>query len=234
MELPVEHRPSDSPYIERVWRSGRTAIPSMMAVANPYWDLVVWEERGRMRAAIQGPESKASPAPVPEDAPAFGITFSLGTVLHQHPAAGLVDDSVELPDVTRRRVRLGGSGWCLPDYDNAEAFIERLVREDVLARDPIVAAALDDHRPPPVSLRTVQRRFLATTGLTRTAVGQIVRAREAAVLISEGRPASEVTHLLGYFDQPHLTRSLARYIGRTARGLRDPGPLEPLSLLYKT
>jgi hypothetical protein len=43
-----------------------------------------------------------------------------------------------------------------------------------------------------------------------------------------------VAYRLGYFDQPHLARSLARYIGRTATQLRDRDPAEPLSLLYKT
>jgi hypothetical protein len=43
-----------------------------------------------------------------------------------------------------------------------------------------------------------------------------------------------VIHRLGYFDQPHLARSLTRYIGRTATQLRARDPSEPLSLLYKT
>ena len=87
---------------------------------------------------------------------------------------------------------------------------------------------------PDVSDRTLQRRFLAATGLTRGAIRQIHRARRAAVLVQEGVPAQEVVHRLDYFDQPHLARSLTRFIGRTATQLGDPVPVEPLSLLYKT
>ncbi|MFF4121814.1 helix-turn-helix domain-containing protein [Streptomyces sp. NPDC001714] len=85
-----------------------------------------------------------------------------------------------------------------------------------------------------VSERTLQRRFLAATGLTRGAIRQIHRAREAAVLIQEGASAQDVVHRLGYFDQPHLARSLTRYIGRSATQLSSPDRTEPLSLLYKT
>jgi hypothetical protein len=44
-------------------------------------------------------------------------------------------------------------------------------------------------------------------------------------------PALDVVHRLGYFDQPHLARSLTRYVGRTATQLSAPDPSEPLSLL---
>jgi AraC-like DNA-binding protein len=128
---------------------------------------------------------------------------------------------------------LKGSAWRLPDYDNAEEFVRRLVREGVLDRDPIVAEVLRGASPD-LSERTLQRRFVAATGLTRGAIRQIDRARQAAVLIQEGVPAQDVIHRLGYFDQPHLARSLTRYIGRTATQLGDQDQPEPLSLLYKT
>lgn len=205
----------------------------MTSIAAAHWDLVFWQHRGQVRVAVQGPESKASPAPVPDDATFFGIVFSLGTSLSRLPASRLVDGSAELPGATRRSFWLDGSAWRMPDYDNAEGFVRRLVRQDVLVRDPVVAAALRGASAD-VSERTVQRRFLAATGLTRGAVRQISRARQAAVLIQEGLPVHQVVYRLGYFDQPHLARSLTRYIGRTATQLRAEDPPEPLSLLYKT
>lgn len=205
----------------------------MTSIAAAHWDLVFWQHRGQVRVAVQGPESKARPAPVPDDATFFGIVFSLGTSLSRLPASRLVDGSAELPGATRRSFWLDGSAWRMPDYDNAEGFVRRLVRQDVLVRDPVVAAALRGTSTD-VSERTVQRRFLAATGLTRGAVRQISRARQAAVLIQEGLPVHQVVYRLGYFDQPHLARSLTRYIGRTATQLRAEDPPEPLSLLYKT
>ncbi|MEV4894573.1 helix-turn-helix domain-containing protein [Nonomuraea sp. NPDC055795] len=233
MGLHVESRASDSPYVDRVWRSRSSDVTQMMSVAAARWDLVFWEHRGQVCAAVQGPETRARTAPVPEDATFFGITFSLGTAMPHLPIDRLVDNSATIPGTTGSSFWLKGSTWRLPGYDDAEAFVRRLVREDVLARDPIVAAALDGTRPE-VSDRTLQRRFLAATGLTRGAVRQIDRARHAAILLREGRPAQEVVHRLGYFDQPHLARSLTRFIGRTATQLAGPGQPEPLSLLYKT
>lgn len=233
MGLEVESRPSDSPYIERVWRSSSHDVDRMTSIATAHWDLVFWEHRGQVNAAVQGPGSRASPAPVPEDATFFGISFALGTSMPHLPIGRLVDGSAEIPDTTRRSFWLKGSAWRLPGYDNAEVFVRRMVREGVLECDPIVAAVLGGASPD-VSERTIQRRFVVATGLTRGAVRQIDRARQAAALILEDVPAHDVIHRLGYFDQPHLARSLTRYIGRTATQLRDRDPLEPLSLLYKT
>lgn len=205
----------------------------MMSMAASHWDLVIWEQRGQVNAVVQGPELTASPAPVPEDAKFFGISFSLGTSMPHLPVNRLVDGSAEIPDVTRTSFWLKGGAWHLPDYDNAEAFVRRMVREDVLVRDPVVAAVLRGASPE-VSERTIQRRFVAATGLTRGAIRQIDRARQAAVLIREGVAAHDVIHRLGYFDQPHLARSLTRFVGRTATQLSAQDPSEPLSLLYKT
>lgn len=233
MGLDIEHRPSDSPFIERVWRSRSHDVDRMTSIATSRWNLVFWEQSDQVNVAVQGPESRAGTAPVPEDATFLGIGFSLGTTMPHLPINRLVDGFVEIPDVTRRSFCLKGSAWHLPDYDSAEEFVRRMVREDILVRDPIVAAVVGG-RSPKVSERTVQRRFAAVTGLTHAAVRQIERARHAAVLIQDGVPASEVVYRLGYFDQPHLARSLTRYVGRTATWLCDRTQTEPLSVLYKT
>lgn len=232
MGLVIESRASELPYIERVWRSRSDDVARMMSVATSHWELVFWEHRGRTQAAVLGPEPRASRAAVPEDAVFFGISFALGTSMPHIPVSSLVGGNAELPDVTRRSLWLKGSAWHVPDYDNAEAFALRMVREGIVDQDPIVPAVLGGARPD-VSPRTLQRRFVAATGLTQGAVRQIQRAREAAVLVREGVPAQDVVHRLGYFDQPHLARSLSRYIGRTATRLSSPQGAEPLSLLYK-
>ncbi|MEV5894347.1 helix-turn-helix domain-containing protein [Nonomuraea fuscirosea] len=255
MGLDIVSRPSDSPYIDRVWRSRSDDVCQMTAVAAASWDLVFWERHGEVSAAVVGPETAASPAPVPEEATFFGITFAVGTTMPHLPAGRLVNSAAELAGTTRRSFQLKGSIWRLPGYDDAEAFVRRLVREEILVRDPLVAAVHRAGSPeahqgasPPayahqtapgasrVSERTVQRRFLAATGLTRGAARQIDRARRAAVLIQAGVPARDVVHRLGYFDQPHLARSLTRFVGRTATELSLGEGLAagPLSLLYAT
>ncbi|MEW2287292.1 helix-turn-helix domain-containing protein [Streptomyces sp. NPDC047841] len=233
MGLVIESRPSELAYVERVWRSRSEDVCRMMSVATSHGELVFWQHRGEAQAAVLGPEAKASLAPVPEDSVFFGISFALGTSMPHIPVSRLVGGSAEIPDVTRRSLWLKGSAWHVPDYGNAEAFVRRMVREGIVDVDPVVPAVLGGAGPD-VSERTLQRRFVAATGLTQGAIRQIHRARQAAVLIQEGVPAPEVTHRLGYFDQPHLARSLKRYVGRTATQLSAPDATEPLSLLYKT
>ncbi|MGW8886135.1 helix-turn-helix domain-containing protein [Streptomyces sp. NPDC055749] len=229
----IESRPSELAHVERVWRSRSEDVGQMMSVATSHWELVFWEHQGRTQAAVLGPEPTASQAPVPADAVFFGITFALGTSMPHIPISRLVGGSAEIPDVTRRSLWLKGSAWHVPGYDNAEAFVRRMVREGIVDLDPVVPTVLDGASPD-VSDRTLQRRFVAATGLTQGAVRQIHRARQAAVLVQEAVPAQEVVHRLGYFDQPHLARSLKRYVGKTATQLSDTDAAEPLSLLYKT
>jgi AraC-like DNA-binding protein len=71
------------------------------------------------------------------------------------------------------------------------------------------------NRPLDISSRTVQRRFLRATGLTRGTFEQIERAKQATTLLQKGSSIADATLVAGYADQPHLTRSLKRFVGFT-------------------
>lgn len=192
----------------------------MTSVATVSWGLVFWERAGRRYASVSGPETRTGTAPVPEGASFVGIEFAVGTSLRSIPVPALVDAGADLPDTTRRTFRLDGHRWQTPGPDDAEALVGRLVRVGAIVRDPLVTEVRRGHRPS-VSDRTVERRFRASTGLTRGAIRQIERARTASTLLAAGDPVAEVVTGLGYFDEPHLARALRRYVGRTARQLRD-------------
>ncbi len=66
----------------------------------------------------------------------------------------------------------------------------------------------------------------------QSAARQIERARYATLLLKRGDSIAAATHDAGYFDQPHLTRSLKRLIGQTPAELLRNG--SELSYLYKT
>jgi hypothetical protein len=216
----IETRRSDSPWIDTVWTSTSDRVTSMTSVAGVRWGLVFWERAGRAFAAVTGPETRTSTAPVPEGAVFTGIDFAVGTSLRIAPTTALVDGGIELPDTGRRTFRLDGTRWPTPGPDDAEALVEHLVRAGAVGRDPLVADVLRGHEPD-VSGRTVERRFRAATGLTRGAVRQIERARTAAGLLAAGEPTGDVVVKLEYFDEPHLARALRSYVGRTAGQLRD-------------
>lgn len=213
-------RASDSPWVDTVWTCTSEQVTTMTSVATVCWGLVFWEREGRAYAGISGPETRTGTAPVPQDATFVGIEFAVGTSLRAVPTPNLVDRGIELPDATHRSFRLDGVRWETPGSDDAEALVDRLVRAGAVVRDPLVTDVRRSRRPA-VSARTVERRFRAATGLTQGAVRQIERVRRAAELLAAGVPAADVASRLEYFDEPHLTRALRRYVGRTARQLRD-------------
>jgi hypothetical protein len=139
----------------------------------------------------------------------------------------LVDGFLELP-VEGRWFRLGADRVRLPEPAAAEEFVAHLVRKEALVVTDVADASVPE--------RTRQRRYLAAVGLPQRTVRQIERANVAAIRLRDGGglPAA-VAHESGYFDQPHLARSLRRFIGPSATELAGGAERhEPLSLLYKT
>ena len=230
--LIVEDRSSDSPYVERVWRAHSDGDGSFLSVAEFRSELVVTRYEDRFTVTVRGPETRATRLSYPPDAEWLGVRFRPGAFLRPRPARELVDGAVNLPAAARASFWLDGSAWQLPDYENADLFVARLVRAGLLVIDPIVSAALRNELSD-ASARTVQRRFVRATGVTRGAARQIERARHATLLLRRGDSIADATHAAGYFDQPHLTRSLKRLIGQTPAELLREGS-EELSLLYKT
>ena len=232
MFLAFEDRPSDSPFIDRVWRCHSARAGTFLSVAATHCELVLTRHRGGLRVTLRGPETRPSPIDCPADAEWLGIRLATGAYLPGHPAASLRDrQDLDLPQPTRRTFWLDGSAWEHPTFDTAEALVARLSRAGLLARDPAVAAALAGDATA-LSHRTVQRHFLLATGMTYRTWRQIQRARHAAVLLRSGASIAETVHRAGYYDQAHLTRSLTRRIGTTPARIQRQE--RQLSLLYKT
>ena len=233
MLFTFEERPSDSPFVERIWRACSEHAGSFISVAASHWEMVVTRQNGQTILTVRGPETKATPLDCSADGEWLGIRFKLGTVMPHLPASNLVDGAVNLPDAGSRSFWLHRSAWQFPDFENADTFVERLVRDDLLIREPVVQSALYDQLRDR-SLRTAQRHFLRTTGLTHSAVRQIERARYATTLLQQGLSIPDVVYEAGYFDQPHLTRALKHFIGLTPAQIMDRSKDVQLSFLYKT
>ncbi|HEU5370645.1 MAG TPA: AraC family transcriptional regulator [Ktedonobacterales bacterium] len=226
-------RLSDSPFVERIWCSHSEGAGTFLSVAESRWEMVVTRLQGKINLIVRGPETRATSVECPADGKWLGIRFKLGTCMPHLPASNLVDGTVTLPEATGQSFWLHGSAWQFPDYDNADTFVGRLVREGLLVREPVVDAALQGQLQD-LSLRTAQRRFLQTAGLTHSAARQIERARYATVLLRQGASISDVVYEAGYFDQPHLTRALKHFIGQTPAQIMGKSRSEQLSFLYKT
>lgn len=215
MELVFDERSANSSFVEMVWRTHSERAGSFTSVAASNWEMVIATLGGKTMITARGPETKASEADFPADAEFFGIIFKLGTFMPHLPIRTLLDrQDATLPEASSNSFWLYGSAWELPTFENAEVFVERLVRRGILVRDPVVGAAIQGHTPD-MSIRSLQYRFLQATGLTHKMIHQIERARGAVSLLERGTPISDTAFELGYFDQAHLTNSLKRFIGRT-------------------
>ncbi len=233
MDLVCEERPSDSPLVETIWRSQSDYSGSFISMAESQYSLVVTKYRHRTFLTLRGPATNAVPAYNPPDAEFFGIQFRAGVFMPDIPASMVLErHDLSLPEASGDSFWLNGSVWQYPDYDNADTFVEHLVRQGILVRDPVVEAVLVG-QPAGTSIRTVRRRFLGATGLTHGSIYQIDRARYATALLKQGLSVLDTVYQAGYYDQPHLTRSLKRYVGLTPAQITDAGRREPLSFLYK-
>ncbi len=233
MIFTFDERPSDSPFVERIWRTHSERAGSFVSVAMSHWEMVVTRHHGQTILTVRGPETKATPLYCPADGEWLGIRFKLGTFLPQLPASNLVDGAVNLPNVASQSFWFHGSVWEFPNFENAETFVAWLVRDGLLTREPVVEAVLQG-QVKHLSSRTAHRYFLKTTGLTPGVVRQIERARYAAILLLQGASILDAVHEAGYFDQPHLNRSLKHFIGQTPTQIMDRNRSEQLSFLYKT
>ncbi len=232
MFLAFEDRLSDLPCVERVWRCRSERSGTFLSVAASHFEMAVTRHEGQTFLTLRGPETKATQADCPSGGEWLGIRFKLGTFIPALLPGNLLDRrDVTLPGASARAFWLNGSAWEYPDFENADAFVARLVRKGIIARDPIVDGVLRND-PQTLSLRSTQRHFARATGMTSSTWRQIERARHATNLLKEGVSILDTVHQAGYFDQPHLTRSLAKRIGQTpaeiTRGDRQ------LSFLYKT
>lgn len=228
--LAFDGRPSDSPYIETIWRSQSECAGEFLSVAATHWEMVITQLAGQIQVSMRGPETEAKPAYCPADGEWLGVVFKLGTFMPHLPTVKLVDDQVDLSPAGSCTFWLHSAAWELPTFENVDVFVARLVREGLLVHEPLVDAALQNQATD-LSLRSVQRRFLHATGLTHGAVSQIARARHAATLLRQGVSILDTVELAGYADQPHLTRSLKRLVGQTPAQLLPPAQPKPMSLI---
>jgi hypothetical protein len=232
MFLRFADRPSDSPYIERVWRGRSDGGGPFVSVAAGHLELVVTRLADFAMVTVRGPETRATTISCPPDGEWAAIRFRLGVHMPSIPTRLLLDRrDVDLPVSADGSFELHGFRWALPDLENAERYVDALARRGVIARDDVVEAAIRGHGQP-LTIRSVQRHFRRTTGMTHGLFRQIQRARRATNLLRDGASILDTVHEAGYFDQAHLTRSLKVFIGETPASVMR-GETQ-LSFLYKT
>ncbi len=231
MDFAVENQKSDSPLVETVWSSQSTQAESFTSLAVSLSEMVFTRQQGITSVMMRGPETRATIAQGPANAEFFGITFKLGVYMPALPPTQLLDRHANLRTI-------GGTFWLhdhalpIPNADEADLLIERLVRLGVMRSESIVEPLVKNELFERLAtVRTLQRRFVQATGLNQRTVQSIERAHRAVALLEAGMTIPDVIHDLGYTDQPHLTKMLRHLVGRTpariAKGAWLHAPLNP-------
>lgn len=213
----IDRWSSSAPVVHEMWHAWSVPERSFISVAASHWQMVVVRRAQGVRLVVRGPETRATTVPIPQEAEFLGIRFGLGSYLSNLPPSQVVDRDITLRRTSRCFV-LDGAEWEFPRRDNADVFVDRLVRAGLLVHDPLVYEALAG--PVTWSRRTVERRTRRATGLPPRAIMRIRRAERAVELLMQGVPPRDVASRLGYADQPHLTRSLKHLVGCTPAQLR--------------
>jgi hypothetical protein len=212
MSLIYQKRSSDSPYIEKIGHFWSETDYSHVCPADMLLNLLIVTHKGKVSVTAWGPATKPGLMSYPEGAEFLYIQFRLGTFMPILPMKK--DGATFLPEASGQSFWLDSRAWEIPTYDNADTFVDWLVRSGLLVHEPVVDSVLKNH-PQEMALRTVRHRFLRATGLTPSYIQQLERARQAQALLEQGVSILDTVEQAGYADQPHLTRSLKRFIGIT-------------------
>lgn len=219
--FPFENRMAPTRFVRRLWRAPSTPKPNMISIANPLWGIVIEQKSsGAKTAFLLGPETTATTVDIPQDAEYFGIEFDLGSFAPSLHMAQLTDSAISLPVLSDGTFLLFGETVEMPTFDNADVFVGHLVHTGLLVGDVTVEQALL-RQPVALTDRSIQRRFMAATGMTYGTIRQLDRATRAADLLGQGTPILDVVETESFSDQAHLTRSVKKFLGKT------PGEILP-------
>ena len=209
-----EDRVIDSPYVDRIWHAQVEQDVHPVCPADARWNLVFVKYNGTLRVSIEGGTSQCLKRSLLAGSEYLVIEFKLGVYMPDFPAGKFLNKDVVLPEAAARSLWLNDLTHKFPDFEDAGRLTDKLVQQGLLVRDPVIEEALQGS-PPPVSQRALQYHFLRATGLPLNRIRQIERAHHALALLQQGTSILDTVHDAGYFDQPHLTRSLKRYTGQT-------------------
>jgi AraC-like DNA-binding protein len=215
MTILFERRFSDSPYIDSITQGYTAEDGVALRPAESNWHLIISKEQGRLQSIFTGPLPTAAQLSYTAGTELLWIRFALGTFMPHMPVRKFLDVETVLPEASSQSFWLKGSAWEFPNFENVETFIDRLTREELLVRDPLVSAVLDEDYQPDIPPRTLRHHFLQSTGLTQAYLRQQKRAQHAVTLLEQGMSILDTVFETGYFDQAHMTRSLKQFIGYT-------------------
>src|SRR5574342_684290 len=111
MIVDLDSRPSDSSFVQNIYQARSIGGGSFVSTAASNWEMVITKQKEKITFSIRGPETIASPSPIPTDAEFLGIIFRHGTFMPHLPGSKLVDQEIHLPGSSKSSFQLFGEPW---------------------------------------------------------------------------------------------------------------------------
>jgi hypothetical protein len=207
-------RPADSPLVESITLTQFTTAGEALMQPDGCWDIAILNLGDGPFVLRTGLTTRPDIVEHKPGDEILTISFRPNAFMPLMPGEVMRNEGVVLDSFGRRDFWLGPEVREMPTFETADVFVERLVRDEIIETNPVVASVVDGH-PMAMSERTLQRHFLKTTGLTYKHYTLIQRAQKAMALLRAGQPAADVVFALGYADQAHMINSLRQIMGQT-------------------
>ena len=223
MGFTYEEKLSQSPLVDFIWRTEDLTDGVYVASADARWDMIFTRSHdGKTKVLLCGPSFKTAQVPYSPGNKHIGICYKPWAIFVDIPITTMLNVTKALPMPSDDTFVMQGVTWNVPTYENVDQFVAQQEKRGLLKTDPIIRDALEN-KPVDMSLRSVQRHFVKTIGMSPRRVRQINSARQAVKLLQQGNTLSEVAYELGYADLPHMTRMLRRFTGYTSNGNKYRG-----------
>ncbi len=223
MAIAYEEKLSQSPLVDFVFQTEDLTDGVYVASADARWDIIFTTcPDGTTRVLLCGPSFKARQVPYSPGYMHVGICYKPWAIFAGIPITTMLNETSLLPMASLDTFIMQGKTWKMPTYENVDQFVAEQEERGLLKADPIIRDVLEN-KPVDMSLRSVQRHFVKTIGMSPRRVKQIDSARKAVKLLQQGNTLSEVAYELDYADLPHMTRMLRRFTGYTSHGNKYRG-----------
>ena len=223
MGFTYEEKLSQSPLVDFIWRTEDLTDGVYVASADARWDMIFTRSHdGKTKVLLSGPAFKAAQVPYSPGNNHIGICYKPWAIFTDIPITTMLNVTIALPMPSDATFVMQGITWKMPTYENVDQFVAEQEKRGLLKSDPIIRDILEN-KPVDLSLRSVQRHFVKTIGMSPRLVRQINSARKAVKLLQQGNTLSEVAYELDYADLPHMTRMLRRFTGYTSNGNKYRG-----------
>ncbi|MFE9328405.1 hypothetical protein ACIHDR_46670 [Nocardia sp. NPDC052278] len=210
------------PLVQRVWSARCDDATEFTSVVKGSPMIAFARTGDGVTVHLRGPETKATPLTCPEGCEYFGVELRPGAYLPMFPPSGLADlNDTLLPTLSGDRIVLGDRDWEMPNVQNVDVFVNRLVRAGLLFFDPLVDDLRHGERQRAISERTAQIRFRRAVGISRRKFVSIEQARRAAQILTAGGSIADAISGGGYYDQPQLARAMRWATSHTPGELRS-------------